>query len=104
MTEPVRDTPDLSEWIAALAAELGIDGTLIDVPALLAVAGDVAHNVARPAAPVTTFAVALAALSAGGDLDAVRRATAKVSALAKAWPASPFRAGCSRPLATTGWP
>ena len=87
--KPVRDTPDLTAWIAALAAELGIDASLIDVPALLAVAGDVAHGVARPAAPVTTFAVALAALQSGGDTDAVRRAAAQVSALAKAWPGPP---------------
>lgn len=86
--QPPRDAPDLTAWISALATELGIDAALVDVPALLAVAGDVAHNVARPAAPVTTFAVALAALQNGGDLAAVQRAAAQVSALAKSWPAS----------------
>lgn len=90
MTErtPARDTPDLSGWIAALAAELGIDAALIDLPTLLGVAGDVAHSVARPAAPVTTFAVALAAMQSGGDLAAVQRAAGKVSALAKTWPSA----------------
>lgn len=86
--KPERDTPDLTAWIAALADELGIDPVLIDLPALLAVAGDVAHNVARPAAPVTTFAVALAALRSGGDLAAVQRVARQVSALAKSWPDS----------------
>ncbi len=85
MTE--RDTPDLSGWIAALAPELGLDPALIDVPTVLALAGEVARAVARPAAPVTAFAVALAAGRAGGDLDAVRAAAAKAAALARAWTA-----------------
>jgi hypothetical protein len=72
--------------VAALAAELGVDPTLVEVSTLLGVAGDVAHHVARPAAPISTFLVALAAAADGGDAAAVLRASAKAAAFARAWP------------------
>ena len=64
----------LDEWSDRLARELGVDPGAVDVDTLLAVARDAAHNVARPAAPLTTFLVGLAAGRDGGDADAVQRA------------------------------
>jgi hypothetical protein len=79
VTVPV--TP-LDAWVRALAADLGVDLAVVDVPALLDVARDAAHGVARPAAPLTTFLVGYAAGSGSGDLaEAMRRA----SALAADW-------------------
>jgi hypothetical protein len=58
----------LDEWVAQVSEELGI-GT-VDIRAVLDLARDVAHSVARPAAPLTCLLVGLAARDAG-DLDAV---------------------------------
>lgn len=54
----------LDEWISAVKDELGIDLD-VDTGALLDVARDAAHSVARPAAPLTTFLVGYAAAQAG---------------------------------------
>lgn len=77
--------PKLDAWLAALCAELGVDPGLVVRAALLDVARDVAHNVARPAAPLSTYVVGLAAAAGGGDEEAVLDAARKASALALAW-------------------
>lgn len=69
----------LEEWLAAVCAELGLDG--LDRTLLLDLARDVAHGVARPAAPLTTFLVGLAAGRAGGTGADVRAAVDRVLAL-----------------------
>jgi hypothetical protein len=74
----------LDDWISRLAAELGVDPAVVDVDALLAGARDAAHNVARPAAPLTTFLVGLAAGRDGADAAAVRRAADIAQRLAAA--------------------
>ncbi|MBY8342949.1 NTP transferase domain-containing protein, partial [Streptomyces sp. KC 17012] len=74
----------LDEWISAAKNELGIDLD-VDIRALLDVARDAAHSVARPAAPLTTFLVGYAAAQAGGSPEAVAEAARKVSALALSW-------------------
>lgn len=53
-----------------LAEALGLDPAEIDAQAVLDLARDAAHGVARPAAPVTTYLVGLAAGRAGGGSDA----------------------------------
>ena len=53
--------PVLSSWSAELAEELGVDPAVVDVDAILALAGKAAHTIVRPAAPVTTFIVGYAA-------------------------------------------
>jgi hypothetical protein len=75
----------LDDWIAAAKSELGID-LEVDAPGLLDMARDVAHGVARPAAPLTAFLVGYAAAQAGGGPAAVAEANRKVSALANGWP------------------
>lgn len=81
---------DLDSWVEALEAELGLPPGTVDVGAVLDLARDAAHAVARPAAPVTTYAVGfaagLAAAGAGGATtsggpDAAERA----SELAARW-------------------
>jgi hypothetical protein len=72
----------LQAWTERLAAELGVDAGAVDVQALLDVARDAAHNVARPAAPLTTFLVGLAAGARGGDVESVRAAAQTAQRLA----------------------
>lgn len=74
----------LKEWTAAVQADLGID-LEVDRTLLLALAGDAAHGVARPAAPLTTFLVGYAAGRAGGGPDAVAAAAWRAGELAARW-------------------
>jgi Domain of unknown function (DUF6457) len=71
----------LADWLDAVRAELGITADF-DRDALLDVTRDVAHGVARPAAPLTAFVMGCA-VGAGADLD---RVVKQVSALAAGWP------------------
>jgi hypothetical protein len=73
----------LEDWIAAVRAELGVDP--VDTTLVLDLARDVAHGVARPAAPLTAYLLGLA-VGRGAD---PRRAAATVTALAKSWPGGP---------------
>ena len=72
MTEP----NPLDDWIVELANALDIPREVVDTSLLLDLARDAAHNVARPAAPLTTFMVGLAAGLRGGDAQAVAVAVA----------------------------
>ncbi|WP_406007880.1 molybdenum cofactor guanylyltransferase [Streptomyces sp. NBC_00637] len=74
----------LDEWISAVKDELGIDLD-VDTGALLDLARDAAHGVARPAAPLTTFLVGYAAAQARGGPEAVAEAARKAAALALRW-------------------
>ncbi|MBT2454346.1 NTP transferase domain-containing protein [Streptomyces sp. ISL-86] len=80
----------LDEWITAVKSELGID-LAVDTKALLDLARDAAHGVARPAAPLTTFLVGYAAAHAeatGADpAQAVAEASRKAADLALRWAA-----------------
>ncbi|MFE7317721.1 NTP transferase domain-containing protein [Streptomyces sp. NPDC057555] len=73
----------LDEWITAVKAELGIDLD-VDTTALLDLARDAAHGVARPAAPLTTFLVGYAAGRQGGDVTELAQ---RAAALADRWAA-----------------
>lgn len=61
---------DVQKWVQLVADELGVTGS-IDLAGLLEITRDVAHQVARPAAPLTTYVIG-AAIAAGADMDAVR--------------------------------
>jgi hypothetical protein len=67
-------TNPLDAWVHDLAEALDVDPAAVDVTALLDVARDAAHGVARPAAPLTTFLVGLAAGRRGGSPEAVAAA------------------------------
>jgi len=76
----------LDEWAAALRELLGLDDGDIPIPLILDLARDSAIGVARPAAPLSSFAVGLAAGRAGGTPEDVRRIVAQVTDLAAGWP------------------
>ncbi|MBN3929246.1 molybdenum cofactor guanylyltransferase [Streptomyces verrucosisporus] len=74
----------LNEWMTAAKTELGVDLD-VDTAALLDLARDAAHGVARPAAPLTTFLVGYAAARAGGSPEDVAEAARKAAELARRW-------------------
>ena len=71
----------MDEWTAAVCAELGLDPGVADLRVVLDLTRDVAHGVARPAAPFTAYLVGVAV---GRGLP-VADAVARVSALAHGW-------------------
>ncbi len=71
----------LEEWTAAVCADLGIDPAAVDTNAVLDLARDVAHAVARPAAPLTAYLVGVA-VGKGLDPEVAAR---RVLALAGRW-------------------
>ena len=63
---------DLKPWLNALARELEITGASPDdhtIRTVLALARDAAHEIERPAAPLTTFLVGVA-VGRGATVDA----------------------------------
>jgi Domain of unknown function (DUF6457) len=73
----------IERWIQAACAELGLAPDAVPVRTVLDLARDVAHQVERPAAPVTAFILGLAA-GRGQNLD---EAAASLTDLAATWPA-----------------
>jgi Domain of unknown function (DUF6457) len=72
----------MEQWTVAVCADLGLDpGVVADLRAVLDLTRDVAHGVARPAAPLTAYLVGVAV---GRGLT-LPDATARVSALAAGW-------------------
>ncbi len=71
----------LEEWTALVCKELGIDPARLDRDAILDVTKDVAHGVARPAAPLTAYLLGLAQ----GAGTAPQDAAARLSAMAANW-------------------
>lgn len=57
----------LDAWWTTLTQALGLEDVPVDRDAILALAGDAAHAVVRPAAPLTTFLAGYAAGLAGGS-------------------------------------
>ncbi|CAM5787549.1 DUF6457 domain-containing protein [Cellulomonas persica] len=74
---------DLPEWVEHLASTLTVDPALVDVDRILALAGEVAHSVARPAVPISMFVAGLAA--AGRTPDEIAALLARVETAAQAW-------------------
>ncbi|HLU32525.1 MAG TPA: DUF6457 domain-containing protein [Natronosporangium sp.] len=75
----------LDEWARAAGEALGLDAGGADAPPVkevLDLARDAAHQVTRPAAPLTTYLLGLA-VGRGAD---PREAAATLSALAHQWP------------------
>ncbi|MGW8377712.1 NTP transferase domain-containing protein [Streptomyces sp. ODS28] len=77
----------LDEWTAAVKAELGIEDLEFDTAALLDLARDAAHGVARPAAPLTTFLAGYAAARRGGSPEDVAECARIAARLAERWAA-----------------
>ena len=78
--DPDEERVDMQKWLDAVKKELGVNADL-DLDLILDVAKDAAHNVQRPAAPVTTYLLGLA-VGAGAD---PAEAAAKIAILAQEW-------------------
>ncbi|HEY2766385.1 MAG TPA: DUF6457 domain-containing protein [Pseudonocardiaceae bacterium] len=80
----------LEEWVGAVCRELGVADVVAQQPMqtrVLDISRDVAHDVARPAAPLTAYLLGLAAGRAG-DPEAVADDLAeRVRLLAQRWAA-----------------
>ena len=74
----------LESWTEAACAELGIDPAILDTRTVLDVARDAAHQVARPAAPLTTYLMGVA-VGLGLEPD---EAAQRITRLAASWPAA----------------
>jgi Domain of unknown function (DUF6457) len=74
----------LEAWVETVRRELGIEPA-VDRDLILDVTKEVAHNVARPAAPLTAYLLGLA-IGAGADPAAV---AARITELARGWAPEP---------------
>ena len=72
----------LADWITAACADLDLDAGVVDERVILDLARDAAHQVDRPAAPVTAFLLGVA-VGSGKSLAATAE---RLSALAATWP------------------
>lgn len=79
-TPPAVPADDpLADWWDELCAALGLGVVPVGRDTLLALAGDAAHGVVRPAAPLTTFLAGYAAGLQGGGAEALDAALATAS-------------------------
>ena len=75
---------NLHDWIDELSDVLDVD-TELDEGLVLDLARVAAHNVARPAAPITAYLLGFAAGSQDADPEQVEALAAKVQVLADGW-------------------
>lgn len=73
----------LDEWTAQVCQALGLTDGEVDTRLVLDVARETAHQVARPAAPLTAY---LLGIAVGRGADPVA-AAATIADLARNWPA-----------------
>jgi hypothetical protein len=74
----------LHKWMGELSSELGVDPD-VDVDVVLDLARDAAHQVDRPAAPLTTFLVGYAAALRGGSAKDIADCADTATDLAAEW-------------------
>jgi len=77
----------LEAWAQTAASGLGIADVETPVARILDVAADVAHGVARPAAPLSTFLLGVAFGRSGGGPGELEALAARLSELANDWSA-----------------
>ena len=75
---------NLHDWIDEVSDVLDVD-TELDEGLVLDLARVTAHNVARPAAPITAYLLGFAAGSRDADPEAVEALAARVQLLADGW-------------------
>ena len=78
------DPVNLHDWIDELSDVLEVD-TEVDEGLLLDLARVAAHNVARPAAPITTFLLGYAAGALDADPEQLEALAARAQLLADGW-------------------
>jgi len=71
----------LDAWVHAATRELGLDPGVVETKQVLDVARDVAHQVIRPGAPVTTYLMGVAVGRGADPADVAER----LQALALRW-------------------
>jgi hypothetical protein len=69
----------LEPWIGEVCDLLDLDRSAIDAEVVLDLARDVAHGVARPAAPLTTFLLGVAAGRGGADREGLRAIAVRIA-------------------------
>ena len=72
----------IDRWVMAVNQDLGLTAMPADARTILDLTKDVAHNVDRPAAPVTSYLVGIAV----GRGMALTVAAKRVRGLADSWP------------------
>lgn len=75
----------MHDWIDELCDALELEDAEIDEGLVLDLARVAAHEVERPAAPITTFLVGYAAALRGGATSDVEELAGRASALAEKW-------------------
>ncbi|ROO88562.1 hypothetical protein EDD29_6233 [Actinocorallia herbida] len=70
----------MNEWLAEASSALGLDPSVLDRDLVLDLTKDVAHAVARPAAPLTAYLLGVAVGRGADPVEAAER----LSALARA--------------------
>ncbi|MGO4255093.1 DUF6457 domain-containing protein [Marmoricola sp. RAF53] len=80
---------NLHDWIDELCDALDVEIDL-DEALILDVAREAAHQVERPAAPITAFLLGYAAARTDGDQEAVERLAAAAIDLARRWDKSAY--------------
>jgi len=75
---------NLHDWIDELCDVLDLD-VEVDEGLVLDIAKVAAHNVVRPAAPLTTYLLGYAAGRADADPDELERLAVRVQTLAEKW-------------------
>ncbi len=91
--DPKRLPPEaLDAWLERAAQTLHIDREEVPIPLILDVAADIAHGVARPAAPLTTFLLGLALGRRSGEGATLETLAADLSVLAETWETEEQRA------------
>ena len=75
---------NLHDWIDELCDVLDVDAE-VDEGLILDLARDAAHNVERPAAPITTYLLGYAAALHGANPEKLEQLAAAATALAERW-------------------
>lgn len=75
---------NLHDWIDELSDVLEIE-TEVDEALILDLARDAAHNVQRPAAPISAYLLGFAAAQSGASVEKIEELAGRASALALAW-------------------
>jgi hypothetical protein len=73
----------LDEWWIRLRIALALEDVPVERDAILGLAGEAAHAIVRPAAPITTFLAGYAAGLAGGSAEDVATAIEQATAAAR---------------------
>lgn len=66
----------MDKWIEAVVSELSLQGVVVSdslMKEILAVARDAAHNVERPAAPLSTYLMGIAVAQGADPADVAQR-------------------------------